>query len=146
VSETLTRVRHALLLSALGLGLAFAACGQSDEEKAKADVCDARDDIQANVKELQGLTLGTATTDKVRSSLNAIKDDLAKIADAQGQLSEGQKQQIQKANEAFKSKVKAVGEDLGQSVSIEDAAKQLKSDLAQLATTYQQSFAPIDCG
>jgi uncharacterized protein HemX len=139
-------VRHALLLSALGLGLAFAACGQSDEEKAKADVCDARDDIQANVKELQSLTLGTATTDKVRSSLNAIKDDLAKIADAQGQLSEGQKQQIQKANEAFKSKVKAVGEDLGQSVSIEDAAKQLKSDLAQLATTYQQSFAPIDCG
>jgi hypothetical protein len=146
VSETLTRVRHALLLSVLGLGLAFAACGQSDEEKAKADVCDARDDIQANVKELQSLTLGTATTDKVRSSLNAIKDDLAKIADAQGQLSEGQKQQIQKANEAFKSKVKAVGEDLGQSVSIEDAAKQLKSDLAQLATTYQQSFAPIDCG
>jgi uncharacterized protein HemX len=135
-----------LLLSALGLGLAFAACGQSDEEKAKADVCDARDDIQANVKELQSLTLGTATTDKVRSSLNAIKDDLAKIADAQGQLSEGEKQQVQKANEAFKSKVKAVGEDLGKSVSIEDAATQLKSDFDELATTYQQSFGPIDCG
>jgi two-component SAPR family response regulator len=135
-----------LLLSALGLGLALAACGQSDEEKAKADVCDARDDIQANVKELQSLTLGTATTDKVRSSLNAIKDDLAKIADAQGQLSEGEKQQVQKANEAFKSKVKAVGEDLGKSVSIEDAATQLKSDFDELATTYQQSFGPIDCG
>jgi hypothetical protein len=146
VSETLTRVRHVLLLSALGLGLAFGACGESDEEKAKADVCDARDDIQANVKELQSLTLGTATTDKVRSSLNAIKDDLAKIADAQGQLSEDQMQQVQKANEAFKSKVKALGEELGQSVSIEDAAKQLKSDFAELATTYQQSFAPIDCG
>jgi two-component SAPR family response regulator len=128
------------------LGLAFAACGQSDEEKAKADVCDARDDIQANVKELQSLTLGTATTDKVRSSLNAIKDDLAKIADAQGQLSEGEKQQVQKANEAFKSKVKAVGEDLGKSVSIEDAATQLKSDFDELATTYQQSFGPIGCG
>jgi uncharacterized protein HemX len=146
VSETLTRVRHALLLSALGLGLAFAACGQSDEEKAKADVCDARDDIQANVKELQSLTLGTATTDKVRSSLNAIKDDLAKIADSQGELSGAQKQEVQKANDAFKSKVKAVGKDLGQSVSIEDAAKQLKSDFAELATTYEQSFAPIDCG
>jgi hypothetical protein len=146
VSETLTRVRRMLLLSALGLGLAFAACGESDEEKAKADVCDARDDIQANVKELQSLTLGTATSDKVRSSLNAIKDDLAKIADAQDQLSEGQKQQVQKANEAFKSKVKAVGEDLGKSVSIEDAATQLKSDFDELATTYQQSFGPIDCG
>ena len=135
-----------LLLSVLGLGLAFAACGQSDEEKAKADVCDARDDIQANVKELQGLTLGTATTDKVRSSLNAIKDDLATITDAQAQLSEGQRQQVQKANEAFKSKVKAVGTDLGKSVSIEDAATQLKSDFDELATTYQQSFGPIDCG
>jgi hypothetical protein len=47
---------------------------------------------------------------------------------------------------AFKSKVKAVGGDLGKSVSIEDAAKQLKSDFAELATTYQQSFGPIGCG
>ena len=134
------------MLSALGLGLAFAGCGQSDEEKAKADVCDARDDIQANVKELQNLTLGTATTDKVRSSLNAIKDDLQKIVDAQGDLSDSQKQQVDKANEAFTAKVKALAGDVGRSVSIEDAAKQLESDFAELATTYQQSFAPIDCG
>ena len=134
------------MLSALGLGLAFAACGQSDEEKAKADVCDARDDIQANVKELQNLTLGTGTTDKVRSSLNAIKDDLQKIVDAQGDLSDSQKQQVDKANEAFTAKVKALAGDVGRSVSIEEAAKQLESDFAELATTYQQSFAPIDCG
>jgi uncharacterized protein HemX len=139
-------VLRVLVLSALGLGLAFAACGQSDEEKAKADVCDARDDIQANVKELQGLTLGTVTADKVRSSLNAIKDDLTKIADAQGELSDSQKQEVQKANDAFKSKVKGLAGDLGRSVSIEDAATQLKSDFAELATTYKQFFAPIDCG
>jgi hypothetical protein len=134
------------VLSALALALAFAACGQSDEEKAKADVCDARDDIQANVKDLQSLTLGTVTADKVRSSLNAIKADLEKIVDAQGDLSDSQKQQIQKANEAFKSKVKALAGDIGRSVSIEDAAKQLESDFAELATTYEQSFAPVDCG
>ena len=134
------------MLSALALSIAFAACGQSDEEKAKADVCDARDDIQANVKELQSLTLGTVTADKVRSSLNAIKGDLEKIVDAQGDLSDNQKQQVQKANEAFKSKVKALAGDIGRSVSIEDAAKQLESDLAELATTYEQSLAPIDCG
>lgn len=134
------------MLSALALSIAFAACGQSDEEKAKADVCDARDDIQANVKELQSLTLGTVTADKVRSSLNAIKGDLEKIVDAQGDLSDNQKQQVQKANEAFKSKVKALAGDIGRSVSIEDAAKQLESDFAELATTYEQSLAPIDCG
>jgi hypothetical protein len=126
--------------------VAFAACGQSDEEKAKADVCDARDDIQTHVKDLQSLTLGTVTSDKVRSSLTAIKDDLAKIADAQGQLNESQKRQIQKANETFKSKVQALAGDLGKSVSIEDAVSQLKADFAALATTYQQSFARFDCG
>jgi two-component sensor histidine kinase len=139
-------VRLVLALAALGFGLVLSACGESDEEKAKADVCDARDDIQANVKELQGLTLGTATSDKVRSSLNAIKDDVAKIADAQGQLSDSQRQQVQKANEAFKSQVKALAADLGQSVSIDAAVKQLKADFADLATTYEQSLAPIDCG
>ena len=146
MGETLTRVRLVLVLSALVLALSFAACGQSDEEKAKANVCDARDDIQANVKELQNLTLGSVTADKVKSSLNAIKDDLEKIADSQGDLSDSQKQQVQKANEAFKSKVKALAGDVGRSVSIEDAAKQLESDFADLATTYKQSFAPIDCG
>ena len=139
-------MKRALLLSALALGLAFAACGQSDEDKAKADVCDARDDIQANVKDLQSLTLGTATVDKVKSNLTAIRDDVSKIADAQGQLSDSQKQQVQKANDAFKSKVQALAGDIGRSVSIEDAIKQLKSDFAELATTYQNSFARIDCG
>ena len=139
-------MRLVLLITALGLGLVLAACGESDEEKAKADVCDARDDIRANVKELQKLTLGTVTSDKIRSSLEAIRDDVAKIADAQGDLSASDREQIQKANAAFKSDVKALATDLGKSVSIEAAVKQLKADFTALAATYEQSFAPLDCG
>jgi hypothetical protein len=66
--------------------------------------------------------------------------------DAQGDLSDSQKQQIQKENEAFKKKVKALAGDIGRSVSIEEAAKQLESDFAELATTYRRTLAPIDCG
>jgi uncharacterized protein YjbJ (UPF0337 family) len=135
-----------LLLSALLLGIGLAACGQSDEEKAKSDVCDARADIQKNVKELQGLTLGTATVDKVRSNVAAIKSDLSKIADAQGKLSDSQRKQIEQANETFKSKVQALAGDVGKSVSIQDAVTKLKSDFADLAATYEQSFARFDCG
>lgn len=139
-------MRSALVLLAAGLMLALAACGESDEEKAKADVCDARDDIQANVKELQNLTLGTATLDKIRSNLSAIEDDVRKIADAQGNLSESDREQVEKANEAFRSKLQSLAGEVGRSLSLEDAAQQLKSAFANLATTYREAFAPVDCG
>ena len=139
-------MRRIVLLGALGLGLGLAACGESDEDKAKADVCDARDDIRTQVKELQDLTLGTATVDKVKSNLTAIGDDLKKIADAQDQLSESDRKQVQAANQEFKSKLNTLGGDIGQSLSLEDAAQQLKSDFADLATTYEQALGPIDCG
>jgi uncharacterized lipoprotein YehR (DUF1307 family) len=139
-------MRRTLVLTALALLMTLAACGQSDEEKAKAKVCDARDDIQTQVNELQNLTLGTATLDKVRSHLTAIRDDLQTMVDAQSDLSSSDKKQLDKANETFRSQMKALSGDLGRSVSIEDAAKQLKSDFAALATAYQQAFRPIDCG
>ena len=118
----------------------------SEEQKARDDVCDARDDIQTNVAELEHLTLGTAPVDRVKSHLNATRDDLRKISDAEDQLNDTQKQRVQKANETFKSQLKTLTEDLGRSVSLEDPAQQLESDLAELATVYRQSFAPIDFG
>ena len=138
-------MKRALLVSALGLGLALAGCGESDEEKAQADVCDARADIEKNVGELQDLTLATATTDQVKSNVNAIRDGLAKITDAQDNLSGTRKEQVQKANESFKSQLDAMADDLGKSQSLQDAAAQLKGDIANLATAYEESLAPIDC-
>jgi hypothetical protein len=69
---------------ALALGLGFAACGESEEEKAQNQVCDAREDINARVTELPQLTIGTATTDKIRTHLNAIKDDFNKSRTVRG--------------------------------------------------------------
>ena len=134
-----------LVLLAGALMLALAACGQSDEEKAKSNVCDARADIQKQVDELKSLTLGTATLDKIRSSLTAIQDDVKKIADAQGNLSESDREKVEKANAAFKSKLQGLAGEVGRSLSLENAAGQLKSAFADLATTYQQAFAPVDC-
>jgi uncharacterized membrane-anchored protein YjiN (DUF445 family) len=139
-------VKRALLLLAAGLTLALAACGESDEEKAKADVCDARDDIGKQVEDLQNLTLGTATLDQIRSNLTAIQDDVKTIADAQANLSESDRQEVEKANEAFRSKLQGLAGEVGRSLSLEDAAQQLKSAFADLATTYRQAFEPIDCG
>lgn len=138
-------MKLAFVLLTAALMFALAACGESDEEKAKADVCDARDDIQANVEELRNLTLGTATLDKIQSNLSAIEDDVRKIADAQGDLSESDRQQVEKANEAFRSKLRSLAGEVGRSLSLEDAAQQLKSAFASLATTYRQAFTPVNC-
>jgi hypothetical protein len=71
---------------------------------------------------------------------------LGKISDAQDQLDQTRKQQVQKANQTFKSQLDTLTKDLGSSQSLQGAAQQLKTDIANLASAYKQSFAPIDCG
>jgi hypothetical protein len=129
------------LVLATGLG----ACGESDEEKAQNEVCDARADIQKQVDELSGLTLETATLDAVQKNLTAIRDDLKKIGDAQGDLSDERKQQVESANKEFTSQLRSIASDIGRSLSVADARTELESALDQLASAYKQSFAKVDC-
>ncbi len=135
----------AALLLALVAAFALGACGESKEDKAKTTVCDARSDISKQVQRLKSLTISTATTDEVQSSLKAINSDLSKIKDAQGDLSDKRRQQVEDANKAFTSQLQDIAGSLGKSTSLSDAKAQLTSALQQLATAYQQSFARIDC-
>jgi uncharacterized protein YjbJ (UPF0337 family) len=129
------------LLAALGLG----ACGESKQDKAKSSVCSARSDMSKQVDQLKGLTASTVTIDGVQSSLKAIRDDLAKIKDAQGDLSGSRRQQVEDATKTFTSQVQSVAGSIGKSTSISDAKAQLTSALQQLGDAYKQSFARLDC-
>jgi hypothetical protein len=133
------------IVATLALALALAACGQSKEEKATSQVCDARADISKQVDTLQNLTVSTATTSQIKTSLTAIKDDLGKIKDAQGDLNDQRKSQVQQANDAFATQIKSIGSDLVSTLSLSQAKGQLKTGLEQLAATYKQTFAKIDC-
>ena len=135
-----------VLAVALAAGLALAGCGQSKQEKATEQACSARADIKKQVDTLKGLTVSTATTDQIRTSLQAIRDDLTKITDAQKDLSGQRKQQLEAANQAFSSEVKTIASDLGTSLSLSSAKQQLTAALQQLGTTYQKTLAGIDCG
>jgi uncharacterized protein YjbJ (UPF0337 family) len=135
----------ALVLLAVVAAVALGACGESKEDKAKKTVCDARADIGKQVDQLEGLTISTATADEVQQSVDAIKSDLSKIKDAQGDLSDERRQQVEAANKTFTSQVQSTLGSLGKSTSLSDAGSQLTSATQQLATAYQQSFARIDC-
>jgi uncharacterized protein YgfB (UPF0149 family) len=134
-----------LLLIALAAAGLLAGCGQSEEEKATDQVCSARDDIAKQVDQLKGVTLTTATTDQVRNNLKAIRDDLAKIADARADLSDDQRTQIEQANAAFGSEVRNIAATVARSTSIEESSAQLRAAFNDLAATYEKTFAQIDC-
>jgi hypothetical protein len=131
----------ALLLSALVL----AGCGESSQEKAKAQVCEARTDISKQVKTLSGLTISTNVLTEAKTGLEAISSDLTKIKDAQPNLEPARKAQIEAATQTFGTQVTSIVTGLVSNPSLSNAEKQLKSSLTQFANSFEQALAPINC-
>jgi uncharacterized protein YjbJ (UPF0337 family) len=135
----------ALVLLSVLAALALGACGESKEDKAKKTVCSARADISEQVDQLKSLTISTATADDVQQSVKAINSNLSKIKDAQGDLSDDRRQQVEAATKTFTSQVQSILGSLGKTTSLSDAKSQLTAATQELATAYRQSFARIDC-
>ncbi len=131
----------ALLLSAV----AFAACGESAEEKAKAQVCDARADISKQIATLTSLTISTTAIDEAKAGVKAIGNDLTKIKDAQSDLAPARKEQVESATQTFQKQLSSTISAITSGLSLSNAEKQLKSALSQLADSYKQTLAPINC-
>src|SRR4051794_28258199 len=126
---------------------ALAGCGgQSSQGQAQSKVCDARADIAKQVDSLQALAPQTFSVETARSSLQAIRQDLSTIKDAQGDLNDDRRKQVQDANQAFASQVRTLaGQVVGGSLSTADAKTQITSAFDQLAGTYRQTLAKVDC-
>jgi valyl-tRNA synthetase len=142
-SDRACSVAVVLLLLAAGTAIG---CGESDEEKAQNDVCDARADIQKRVNNLAGLTISTATVEGVQDDVQGIQDDLKQITDAQGDLNEERRQEVESANKEFTSQLDSIASDLGSNLSLSGAEAKLRSAAQQLASSYKQTFAKVDCG
>jgi Tfp pilus assembly protein PilP len=131
----------AVLLAAVAL----AACGDSAEENAQNTVCDARADISEKVDELKAMTPATFNVDDASEALSAIRADLTQIKDAQEELTDDRREQVSSANEAFESQVTQIADQVGGSGSAADAQSQLTAAFQQLAASYEQTFARVDC-
>lgn len=128
------------------LALAAAGCGgDSAEEKAQTQVCDARASIQQSINSLKGLTASTATTDEVRQQLEAIRKDLGTIRGAQGDLSADRRADLQSANDQFADTIRTTAQTVLRSTSAQDASTELRQAADQLETTYKSTLSPIDC-
>jgi ABC-type transporter Mla subunit MlaD len=81
----------------------------------------------------------------VSDGLQAIRDDLSKISAARGDLSDERRKEVDSANDAFANTVRDTLADVGTTASLSDASARITDALAQLATSYKNSFGKIDC-
>lgn len=147
------RTRISWGATALVVGaVALAGCGESKEEKAKAEVCAARKSINEQVTKLQGLTLSSSSVDEAKSGLEKIGDEVRKIKDAQGDLAPARKEQVEAATVKFSEELKNVATQFatsalsgGTTAALEAAKPKVKSALEALAGNYQQALGPISC-
>ena len=137
--------RSASAIAMLFSVLVLTACGQSSQEKAKAQVCEARADINKQINTLSILTLSTSSVTQAKSSLEAIAGDLNKIKGAQANLNPARKQQVEGATNTFEAQLTAIVKSFTSTLSLTNVETQVKSAVTQLTTSYKQTLAPISC-
>jgi hypothetical protein len=138
-------MRSLLSVMALLAALGVAGCGESKQDKAQTQVCDARADISKQVDELKGLSIATATPDGIRANVDAIQDDLRQMVNAQKTLSDDRRKQVSAATDQFRSSVTQIAQGLTSDVSLSEAATRLRAAAQDLGAAYTQSLGKIDC-
>jgi hypothetical protein len=123
------------------------ACGESEEEKAQNRVCDARADIEKRVDDLAGLTITSASIDKVTNNLRAIRDDLEQIAAEREDLAPEQQDAVDQAAKRFRSELETAAKDVvSGAASGEEAGARIGAALDDLAKSFREAYGPVDCG
>jgi hypothetical protein len=125
--------------------LAITACGESAQEKAKAEVCKARADISHQINMLTSLTASTISPTAVKTGVEAVANDLSTIKKAQGNLAPARKEQVQAATHTFETQLSTILTGITSNLSLSNAEAQFKSALSQLATSYKSTLGPINC-
>ena len=141
-------VAATLAMSAAGL----VACGESSQEKAKAEVCSARKSISEQVTKLQGLTISTNTLTEAKAGFETIGKELTKIKNAQPNLEPARKEQVEAATKTFQAQISSLAAGIASSLgsgslssALTNAEPQLKAALTQLGTDYKSALEPINC-
>jgi hypothetical protein len=125
--------------------LALAACGESAQEKAKAQVCNARADISKQINTLSGLTVSLNSLPQVKTGVEAIAGDLTKIKNAEATLEPSRKQQVEAATHTFETQLSSVVTNLGSTLSLSNAETQVRAAVTNLTSSYRQTLALISC-
>lgn len=137
-----------LLTSALG----FAACGESSEEKATKKVCSATSEISAQLKKLQTLPISSSFPAEAKTSVESISASVGKIKEAAPDLKAARKDEVNAANNAFKSEIVTITKNVASAstssnlqAALKSVEPQIRASLNTLASNYKKAFEALKC-
>jgi len=143
----LVSLRTLALATAAGCTLALGACGESEAEKAKAQVCKSKTEINKQIETLKNLPVSTSALETANDSFQAILEELGKIKEAAPKLESSLKNPVEQAQASFKSEVgKLTVEAIKGGVSSGNLQETLKKSVEKLLRSYKTSIETIPCG
>ncbi|HUA11311.1 MAG TPA: hypothetical protein VMA83_04845 [Solirubrobacteraceae bacterium] len=141
-----SRRRLALLAAAFVPVFTLAACGESEAEKAKAQVCHSRSEIEKSVASLKNLPLSTDAFSTAKDDFESILAELKKISEAEPKLEPSIRGKVESAQSEFKSTVLSITGELATGIATSgSASKKLSDAVKKLGESYKKTLASIDC-
>ncbi len=145
--------RPAVVAAILLVPMVLAACGESSEEKATAQVCSSTKEIQAQLSKLSSLSISSKAPEEIKEAAAVMEKEAAKIKESTPNLPAASKAPVETAQTALKTDLAALAKVLvstaKSSGSIEAVLKQsepaAKTAVAGLAASYKQAYESLKC-
>ena len=148
-----TSGKFARIAALSGIVLGITACGESSQEKARAQVCSASKEISAQITKLEGLPISSSFPTEAKTSLEAIDKSLEAVKKAAPNLEAARKEEVEAGTKAFETEIATITASVASTAiksgnteaALKAAEPQIKAAEAQLAADYKKAFEALKC-
>ncbi len=145
--------RLVVLAAILPVPIGLAACGESSEEKATAQVCSSTKEIQAQLSKLSSLSISSKAPEEIKDVAAVMGKEAGKIKESTANLPAASKAPVETAQRALQAELAGLAKILvstaKSSGNIEAVLKQsepeVKAAVSGLAASYKQAYESLKC-
>ena len=131
----------------------LAACGESSEEKATAQVCSSTKEIQAQLTKVSSLSVSKQAPEEIKTSAEVMKKEAAKIDESKGNLPASSKSSVETAQAALKTELAALAKTAASTAKaggnveavLKESEPAAKAAVTGLAASYKQAYESLKC-
>ena len=145
--------RPAVVAAILLVPIGLAACGESSEEKATAQVCSSTKEIQAQLSKLSSLSLSSKAPEEIKDAASVMQKEAAKIKESTQNLPASSKAPVETAQTALQAELAALAKTLVSTAKssgnleavLKESEPAVKTAVAGLAASYKKAYESLKC-